>query len=112
MEKWGYELVEEVVWVKLKDEKINLTHGYYFMHSYEVCLVGYKKAKNASSEPLLVRSGISWNAIFAEVREKSQKPEDVYAVVDVMFKSARKIEIFARNHNLRFGIFSVGNELG
>jgi mRNA (2'-O-methyladenosine-N6-)-methyltransferase len=29
-----------------------------------------------------------------------------------MFKSARKIEIFARNHNLRFGIFSVGNELG
>lgn len=29
-----------------------------------------------------------------------------------MFKGGNKIEIFARNHNLRFGIFSVGNELG
>ena len=29
-----------------------------------------------------------------------------------MFKGGRKIEIFARNHNLRFGIFSVGNQLG
>jgi N6-adenosine-specific RNA methylase IME4 len=63
------------VWVKLKDEKINLTHGYYFMHSYEVCLVGYKCKKDKDpSEKLKVRQGISWNAIFAEVREKSQKP--------------------------------------
>lgn len=44
------------------------------MHSYEVCLVGYKKAKGAPNEPLLVRQGVSWNTIFAEVREKSQKP--------------------------------------
>ena len=29
-----------------------------------------------------------------------------------MFKGKRKIEVFARNHNIRFGIFSVGNELG
>lgn len=111
MEGWGYELVEEVVWVKLKDEKISLTHGYYFMHSYELCLVGYKRSRGAQQR-LQVRQGVSWNAVFAEVREKSQKPEDLYALIDIMFKGARKIEIFARNHNLRFGIFSVGNELG
>lgn len=29
-----------------------------------------------------------------------------------MFKNHRKVEIFARNHNRRFGIFSIGNELG
>ena len=34
MQSWGYELVEELVWVKLRNEKIYLTHGYYFMHSY------------------------------------------------------------------------------
>jgi mRNA (2'-O-methyladenosine-N6-)-methyltransferase len=55
--------------VKLKDEKISLTHGYYFMHSYEVCLVGYKcKKEKDPREKLKVRQGISWNAIFAEVR--------------------------------------------
>ena len=30
----------------------------------------------------------------------------------MMFKGMRKIEIFARNHNRRMGIFSIGNELG
>ncbi len=29
-----------------------------------------------------------------------------------MFKGKRKIEVFARNHNMKFGIFSIGNELG
>jgi hypothetical protein len=38
--------VDEITWVKLRDGKIYLTHGYYFMHSYEVCLVGYKGGKN------------------------------------------------------------------
>jgi mRNA (2'-O-methyladenosine-N6-)-methyltransferase len=59
-----------------------------------------------------LRQGFSWNTIFAEVREKSQKPEDLYALIDIMFKGGKKIEIFARNHNLRFGLFSMGNELG
>lgn len=65
MEGWGYELVEELVWVKLKDEKINLTHGYYFMHSYEVCLVGYKCKKGGDRQKMKIRKGISWNALFA-----------------------------------------------
>ena len=30
----------------------------------------------------------------------------------MIFKGKKKIEVFARNHNLRFGLFSVGNELG
>lgn len=69
MEEWGYELVEEVIWVKLKDEKISLTHGYYFMHSYEVCLVGYKcKKEKMNNKELKLRQNFSWNTIFAEVR--------------------------------------------
>ena len=49
MQTWGYELVDEITWVKLRDGKIYLTHGYYFMHSYEVCLVGYKGKKQPKS---------------------------------------------------------------
>ena len=29
-----------------------------------------------------------------------------------MNPGAKKIEVFARNHNLRYGWFSLGNELG
>jgi mRNA (2'-O-methyladenosine-N6-)-methyltransferase len=50
MQTWGYELVDEITWVKLREGKIYLTQGYYFMHSYEVCLVGYKSNKQAKSK--------------------------------------------------------------
>lgn len=96
-----------MIWVKLRNEKIYLTHGYYFMHSYEICLVGYKNIKKDPS--INIRSSINPNVVFGEVRKKSQKPEDIYTLIEMMFKGKRKIEIFARNHNLRFGIFSIGN---
>lgn len=92
MEEWGYELVEEIVWVKLKNEKLVLTQGYYFMHSYEVCLVGYKcKKDKQNNKQLKLRSGISFNSIFAQVRQKSQKPEDLYYLIDMMFKGGKKV---------------------
>ena len=52
------------------------------------------------------------NTMFAEVRKKSQKPEDLYVIIEMMFPGKRVVEVFARNHNLRFGVFSIGNELG
>ena len=42
MSKWGYEVVDQLIWVKLKDNKMYLQHGYYFMNSFEICLVGFK----------------------------------------------------------------------
>jgi len=37
LNKWGYELIDILVWVKLREGKVYLSHGYYFMHSYEIC---------------------------------------------------------------------------
>ena len=90
MQSWGYELVEELVWVKLRNEKIYLTHGYYFMHSYEICLVGYKNTRK-DGKSMMLRSGINPNVIFGEVRKKSQKPEDLYSIIEMIFKGKKKI---------------------
>lgn len=54
--------------MKLKDGKVNMTHGYYFMHSFEICLVGYKCP---IGEHVEYYSKISNNLIFAEVGKKS-----------------------------------------
>jgi mRNA (2'-O-methyladenosine-N6-)-methyltransferase len=108
MQAWGYELVEEIAWVKLRKEKIYLTHGYYFMHSYELCLIGYKNTRK-DGHSMLLRHGVNPNVVFGDVRKKSQKPEDIYNIIEMVFKGKRKLEIFARNHNLRFGVFSIGN---
>ena len=69
MQKWGYEVIDQIVWVKLKDGKIYLSHGYYFMHSFEICLVGMKNTDK--SVPLEYHSKVSNNVIFSEVRKKS-----------------------------------------
>ena len=36
----------------------------------------------------------------------------MYEIIETMLPGSKKIEIFARNHNLRHGWFSLGNQLG
>lgn len=79
------------------------------MHSFEICLVGYKCPVGEHVE---YHSKISNNIIFSEVRKKSQKPDEIYDIVDLLMPGAKKIELFARNNNLRPGWFSLGNQLG
>lgn len=109
LNKWGYEVIDQIIWVKLKDNKIFMTHGYYFMHSFEICLVGYKCP---IGEYVEYHSKVSNNLIFAEVRKKSQKPDELYEIIDLLMPGAKKIELFARNNNLKPGWLSLGNQLG
>lgn len=109
MDKWGYEVVDQIIWVKLKDSKVHITHGSYFMHSFEMCLLGYKCPPGEYVE---YNSKVSNNIIFAETRKKGQKPEELYEIIDLMMPGAKKVELFAKNHNLRHGWFSLGNQLG
>ena len=46
MNKWGYEVVDQLTWIKTKNQKIHISHGFYFLHSSETCLVGYKCPPN------------------------------------------------------------------
>ena len=49
----------------------------------------------------------------SEVRETSRKPDELYLMIDRLLgskrNSARKLEIFARENNLREGWLSLGN---
>lgn len=109
LNKWGYELIDMIVWVKLRDGKVYLSHGYYFMHSYEICLIGYKCPMGETVEYI---SKVSNNLLFANIRKKSQKPDELYDVIDMIMPGSKKCEVFARNNNLRPGWFSLGNQLG
>jgi mRNA (2'-O-methyladenosine-N6-)-methyltransferase len=109
MNKWGYDLVDLIIWIKTKRGKIYLSHGYYLMHSYEICLVGYKCPPGQHVEYF---SKVSNNVIFGEVTGKSQKPVEIYEIIEMMMPGSKKLEIFARNNNLRKGWFSIGNQLG
>jgi len=107
-EKWGYKLVDEIVWVKMTvNRRMAKSHGYYLQHAKEVCLVG----KRGDSPPGTALGGVGSDVIFSERRGQSQKPEEIYELIEQLVPNGRYLEIFARKNNLRDFWVSVGNEV-
>ena len=105
--KWGYELVDEIVWVKMTvNQRLAKSHGFYLQHAKEVCLVGKK-----GRDPPNLRRSIGSDVIFSERRGQSQKPEEIYELIEELVPDGRYLEIFGRKNNLRNFWFTVGNEV-
>eukprot|EP00958_Prasinococcus_capsulatus_P017006 scaffold1906_cov403-Prasinococcus_capsulatus_cf.AAC.7 len=107
LKNWGYDLVDEIVWVKLTvNRRLAKSHGYYLQHAKEVCLVG-KKGK----DPPGMRGGLASDIIFAERRGQSQKPTEIYEIIEQLVPNGKYLEIFGRKNNLRNFWVTVGNEV-
>jgi mRNA (2'-O-methyladenosine-N6-)-methyltransferase len=81
-------------------------HGFYLQHAKETCLIGRKGA-----DPHGLQKNILSDVIFCERRGQSQKPEQLYEMVEAMVPNGKYLEIFARRNNLRNYWVSVGLEL-
>ncbi|KAJ3335415.1 hypothetical protein HDU93_005596, partial [Gonapodya sp. JEL0774] len=104
---WGYDRVEELIWVKTNQlQRLIRTGrtGHWLNHSKEHCLVGIKGNPKYNG-------GIDADVLVAEVRETSRKPDEVYNIVDRLAPFSRKVEIFGRMHNTRDGWVTLGNQL-
>lgn len=107
MESWGYRIVDEVVWVKMTvNRRLAKSHGYYLQHAKEVCLVGKR-----GSDPVGLQKTVASDIIFSERRGQSQKPEEIYELIEELVPNGKYLEIFARKNNLRNYWVSVGNEV-
>eukprot|EP01114_Cavostelium_apophysatum_P000164 TRINITY_DN10166_c0_g1_i1.p1 TRINITY_DN10166_c0_g1~~TRINITY_DN10166_c0_g1_i1.p1 ORF type:complete len:305 (+),score=60.89 TRINITY_DN10166_c0_g1_i1:77-916(+) len=106
-EKWGYELCDDIAWVKTTvNRRMAKGHGFYLQHAKETCLVG-KKGK----DPIGMNGNVASDVIFAERRGQSQKPEQIYEMIEQLVPNGKYLEIFARRNNLRNYWVSVGLEL-
>ncbi|KAG0228144.1 hypothetical protein BGW42_002351 [Actinomortierella wolfii] len=107
MRKWGYSYVDDITWVKQTvNRRMAKGHGYYLQHAKETCLVGKKGA-----DPPRCRHSIGSDVIFSERRGQSQKPEELYDMIEELVPEGRYLEIFGRKNNLRDYWVTVGNEL-
>ncbi|KAK4421476.1 N6-adenosine-methyltransferase MT-A70-like [Sesamum alatum] len=107
LELWGYKRVEEIIWVKTNQlQRIIRTGrtGHWLNHSKEHCLVGVKGNPE-------VNRNIDTDVIVAEVRETSRKPDEMYPMLERISPRTRKLELFARMHNVQAGWLSLGNQL-
>lgn len=107
--KWGYCITDEIIWIKLNQLKRTIVTGrtgHWLNHSKEHLLVGLK------GNPLWASKLVDINTIVSATRETSRKPDEVYDIVErITGKHHRKLEIFGRDHNIRPGWFTIGNQI-
>lgn len=76
---WGYERVDEIIWVKTNQlQRIIRTGrtGHWLNHGKEHCLVGMK------GNPQNLNRGLDSDVIVAEVRATSHKPDEIYGMIE------------------------------
>jgi len=106
-DKHGYKLVDEVAWVKQTvNGKIAKGHGFYLQHAKETCLIGVKGDVRDKAV-----FNIMSDVIFSQRRGQSQKPEEIYDIVEALVPNGYYLEIFGRRNNLHNGWVTIGNEL-
>ena len=109
--KWaaaeGFERVDTLVWVKRTvNGKVKQTMGRHLLHGHELCLM-FRKGMDHPDTRRQRRS----NVIEAMVTELSEKPVDMYRLMEELVPSGHYLELFGRRRNLRNGWMTVGNEL-
>ncbi|XP_064078929.1 N6-adenosine-methyltransferase subunit METTL3-like isoform X2 [Macrobrachium nipponense] len=104
---WGYERVDEIIWVKTNQlQRIIRTGrtGHWLNHGKEHCLVGMKGNPK-------VNRGLDGDVIVAEVRATSHKPDEIYGIIERLSPGTRKLELFGRPHNVQPNWVTLGNQL-
>jgi mRNA (2'-O-methyladenosine-N6-)-methyltransferase len=103
---WGYTFVDDLTWVKRTvNRRMAKGHGYYLQHAKETCLVGKKGDVPGCVFPT------GSDVIYSERRGQSQKPEELYELIEQLVPNGKYLEIFGRKNNLRDYWVTIGNEL-
>ncbi|CCD23305.1 mRNA (N6-adenosine)-methyltransferase NDAI_0B02700 [Naumovozyma dairenensis CBS 421] len=106
---WGYKVINEISWIKtnqLGRTIVTGRTGHWLNHSKEHLLVGIK------GDPRWVNKHIDIDLVVSTTRETSRKPDELYGMIErLVGPHARKLEIFGRDHNIRPGWLTIGNQL-
>ena len=106
-EGMGYTLVDEVVWVKSTvNRRLAKSHGFYLQHAKETCLVFRK-----GNDPPNTQPNVDNDVIYSVRRGQSQKPVEIYEMIERFVPGGTYLEIFGRRNNLRDYWCTIGNEL-
>jgi N6-adenosine-specific RNA methylase IME4/ParB-like chromosome segregation protein Spo0J len=100
IEEWGFQYATNIVWVK---DKTGL--GYWVKNQHELLLIATR-----GNIPSPAPSRRPASVINAPRREHSRKPDEAYALIERMYPTLPKIELFARQ--TRPGWAAWGNEVG
>ncbi|KAE8673144.1 N6-adenosine-methyltransferase subunit METTL14 [Hibiscus syriacus] len=97
LKKWGFRRCEDICWVKTNKTNstpsLRLDSHSIFQHSKEHCLMGIKGTVRRSTDG------------------STQKPEDMYRIIEHFALGRRRLELFGEDHNIRSGWLTIGKGL-
>lgn len=109
LNKWGYTQIEELIWVKTNQLGRTICTGrtgHWLNHTKEHVLVGVK------GDPAWLQHGLDADVLVSTALGRSQKPVELYKIIDRMVGvSAKKLELFGRQSNMRPGWLTLGDEV-
>jgi N6-adenosine-specific RNA methylase IME4 len=99
IEAWGFDYRTNLTWVK---DWIGM--GYWLRQRHELLLIAKR-----GEPPVPAEEDRPDSVLEAPRRAHSEKPEQVYELIEAMYPNARRVELFARE--VREGWTSWGNEV-
>ncbi|CAN6972686.1 hypothetical protein IGI04_035587 [Brassica rapa subsp. trilocularis] len=117
LKKWGFRRCEDICWVKTNKSSAapTLRHDSrtVFQRSKEHCLMGIKGTVRRSTDGHIIHANIDTDVIIAEEPPygSTQKPEDMYRIIEHFALGRRRLELFGEDHNIRAGWLTVGKGL-
>ncbi|KAM7268327.1 hypothetical protein ACFE04_010493 [Oxalis oulophora] len=117
LKKWGFRRCEDICWVKTNKNTATpgLRHDSHtlFQHSKEHCLMGIKGTVRRTTDGHVIHANIDTDVIIAEEPPygSTQKPEDMYRIIEHFSLGRRRLELFGEEHNIRSGWLTVGKGL-
>lgn len=113
--KWGHErrimirLVGDISWVKLTSKGIIAQgNGFYLQHAKETCFVAQKGSSACINADCI---GKIDDVIVSKRKGQSQKPQEIYDVIESLVPDGFYCEIFGRLNNLRNNWVTIGDEI-
>ena len=112
LDNLGYEIIKAVDWIKLTRNRILMrTLGYYLQHSKETLLIARRRMGEHDRTKQIAYRDLP-DMIFAQQTRPSGKPREAQRFLERWFPEATdRLELYARNNNLRAGWKAIGNQL-
>ena len=118
LSKWGFRRIEEVVWLKTNRGGEVPPGGAENEDSVlqtckEHCLVGLKGSARRSSDGHILHANSDTDVIVSEQPPYggSEKPEELYTIIEHFAQGRRRLELFGEDHNIRPGWLTLGGAL-
>ncbi|CAI5536426.1 unnamed protein product, partial [Closterium sp. Naga37s-1] len=117
LKKWGFRRCEDICWVKTNREKPDSPWGHtsetLFQHSKEHCLMGIRGTVRRSTDGHVIHANIDTDVLISEQPPfgSTEKPEELYSLIEHFALGRRRIELFGADHNIRAGWLTVGKSL-